>query len=67
LRGVLNLSYPIASGIVQDWDLMNKVWEYCFANELRVDPTEYRVMLTEAPLNPKVNREKMTEVMFETH
>jgi actin-related protein len=67
LRGVLNLSYPIKSGIVNDWELMNKVWEYAFANELRVDPTENRVMLTEAPLNPKVNREKMTEVMFETH
>jgi len=67
LRGVLNLQYPIASGIIQSWELMNKVWEYCFANELRVDPSEHRVMLTEAPLNPKINREKMTEVMFETH
>jgi actin len=67
LRGVLNLSYPIASGIVTEWELMNKVWEYCFANELRVDASEHRVLLTEAPLNPKANREKMTEVMFETH
>merc|ERR1711998_502948 len=67
LRGVLNVSYPIASGIVKDWELMNKVWEYCFTNELRIDPTENRIMLTEAPLNPKANREKMTELMFETY
>jgi actin-related protein len=67
LRGVLNLNYPIASGIVTEWELMNKVWEYCFANELRVDASEHRVLLTEAPLNPKANREKMCEVMFETH
>jgi len=67
LRGVLNLSHPIASGIVTEWELMNKVWEYCFTNELRVDASEHRVLLTEAPLNPKANREKMCEVMFETH
>jgi len=67
LRGVLNLHYPIASGIINDWELMNKVWEYCFANELRVDASEHRILVTEAPLNPKANREKMTEVMFETH
>jgi actin-related protein len=66
MRGVLNLKYPIRSGIVEDWDLMEKVWEYCFSNELRVDPNEHRVLLTEAPQNPKTNREKMTEVMFET-
>ena len=66
MRGVLKLSYPIESGIVTSWDLMEKVWEYCFSNELRVDPSEHKVMLTEAPLNPKVNREKMTQLMFET-
>mmetsp|Transcript_5573 Transcript_5573/g.9566 ORF Transcript_5573/g.9566 Transcript_5573/m.9566 type:complete len:352 (+) Transcript_5573:80-1135(+) len=66
MRGVLNLSYPIESGIVSDWENMEKVWEYCFSNELRVDPSEYKVLLTEAPLNPKANREKMTQLMFET-
>lgn len=40
MRGVLNLKYPIESGIVNDWDQMQKVWEYCFNNELRVDPSE---------------------------
>jgi actin-related protein len=66
MRGVLNLSYPIESGIVTNWDDMEKVWAYCFSNELRVDPSEHKVFLTEAPMNPKVNREKMTSLMFET-
>ena len=66
MRGVLKLSYPIESGIVTSWDQMEKVWEYCFTNELRVDPSEHKVLLTEAPRNPKANREKMTQLMFET-
>jgi len=44
---------------------MNRVWEFAFNNELRVDPSETGVMLTEAPNNPRENREKMVEIMFE--
>ncbi|MHA1608181.1 MAG: actin, cytoplasmic 2 [Candidatus Freyarchaeota archaeon] len=66
LRGVLRLVYPIEHGIVSDWDAMEKIWHYTFFNDLRVDPSEHPVLLTEPPLNPRENREKMAEIMFET-
>jgi len=66
LKGLMKLNFPIEHGIVDDWKAMEKLWHYTFYTDLRVDPSEHPVLLTEAPLNPRANRERIGEIMFET-
>lgn len=64
-RGLLNIVYPICHGIVTDWNDMERIWKHTFM-ELKKCASQYPLLLTEAPLNPKANRERMAQIMFET-
>ena len=63
----MNLTYPVQEGIVQDFDNLEKILSNeAFNNALKVQPSEHKIMITEPPNNPKVNREKLVDMMFNT-
>jgi len=64
-RAVLKLTYPVAHGIVEDWDAMEKIWDNMYLH-LRTKPEDHPALITEAAMNPKVNREKMVQILFES-
>eukprot|EP01083_Nonionella_stella_P178907 633526_1 len=66
-RNKVELLYPIEHGIVCSWWDMETLWHHTFYNELRVQPEEHAILVTEPPLNPKANREKTCQIMFETY
>lgn len=66
-RGLLSIKYPMEHGIVTDWNEMEKIWHYIYSKEqLQTFSEEHPVLLTEAPINPRQNRERTCEIFFET-
>lgn len=65
VRPSLDCTYPVDEGIVKNWEDMDHLWNYTFTEKLKIDPKEHKILLTEPPMNPKENREKLCEHMFE--
>ena len=62
----LIITEPIRRGIVEDFELLEKIMKDQIINtELRIDPIEHKFLLSEPPLNPKKNREDLVTMMFE--
>jgi actin-related protein 2 len=64
-RQFLNLSHPMDNGVIQNWEDMTALWEHTFREHLKVNPADHKILLTEPPMNPKRNRERMVETMLE--
>lgn len=63
LRSMLEVNYPMENGIVRNWDDMKHLWDYTFGPEkLNIDSRNCKILLTEPPMNPTKNREKIIEV-----
>ena len=66
-RNFLQVSQPMEHGIVRNWEDMKHLWDYTFDEKLKINPQGRRVLLTEPPMNPKANRQRMCQVMFEDY
>jgi actin-related protein 2 len=66
-RSFLQVTQPMEHGIVKNWEDMRHLWDYTFDEKLKVDTKGMKVLLTEPPMNPKANRQKMCQVMFEEY
>ena len=65
-RHMLDISYPVSNGQVQDWDAMARVWDHTFEHVLKLDAAaraRTNILLTEPPLNPLVNRQDTELIM----
>ncbi|XP_069893270.1 actin-related protein T2 [Dipodomys merriami] len=62
----LHLHRPIQRGLITGWEDMEKLWKHLFEWELGVKPSDRPVLMTEPSLNPRENREKMAEMVFES-
>jgi actin-related protein 2 len=67
VRSALQISYPMENGIIRNWEDMEHLWNYAFYDRLQEDTRGKKVLLTEPPMNPLKNREKMCEMMFEKY
>ncbi|KAI8323045.1 Actin/actin-like protein [Martensiomyces pterosporus] len=64
-RSGMEVRGPLEQGLVTDWDIYEKIWEYAFKSRLRVRPEEHPVMVSEAAWNTAPLRGKLVEMAFE--
>lgn len=63
---LLKLNFPIKQGVIENWYDMENILHHIFTDELIVDSSEHNVTLTQQLMNPKNEKEKWAEIMFET-
>ena len=65
-RSLLELSHPVTEGIITDEEDLFKLWDYTLTQKMGIeDPSEKKIIVTEAPLNPISNKIKIFEILFE--
>ncbi|KAJ7308233.1 hypothetical protein JRQ81_008756 [Phrynocephalus forsythii] len=62
----LEVVLPLRNGIIIDWEAAEVLWRHLFYHDLKVAPEDHALLLSDPPLCPTTNREKLVEVVFES-
>jgi actin-related protein len=63
----MNVQSFLKDGLIEDWDLFERVIDYTFDKHLKCDPSKHPILFTEPVTNTKQKREKLCEIMFEKY
>lgn len=66
-RKDLELTSFLNDGMIEDWDLFDKMLEYIYDKHIHSDSQLHPILISEAPWNIRAKREKITELMFEKY
>ncbi|XP_041060907.1 actin-like [Carcharodon carcharias] len=61
----LKLVRPTRQGIIVDWTAAEDLLRHVFYEDLKVSPEEHAILISDPPLSPTTNREKIAELLFE--
>ncbi|MEZ4452633.1 MAG: actin family protein [Nannocystaceae bacterium] len=64
-RGALTLRRPIERGLVVEWSDLEALWRYVFEAVLAVQPDQRAILVTNPPDNPRSDRERLVQLLFE--
>ncbi len=58
VRDNMWIDNPVHDGLVKDWHLLEKLWEYSLQNFIKVDIKETPILIAEKPYNSPSSRQK---------
>uniref|UniRef100_UPI00398F42AD actin-5-like n=1 Tax=Pristiophorus japonicus TaxID=55135 RepID=UPI00398F42AD len=61
----LKLIQPTRHGIIVDWTAAEDLLRHVFYEDLKISPEEHAILISDPPLSPTTNREKIAEFLFE--
>ncbi|XP_005989977.2 actin-like [Latimeria chalumnae] len=60
-----NIIEAVQHGVIVDWEAAVSLWQHMCFHDLKASPAEHAILVSDPPLSPTTNREKMAEVLFE--
>ena len=59
-----NIIYPIKNGIIQDFEIMKKIWDCIFYNHMKIEPKKCKLLMSMANISDKTNFHKIIKIMI---